>query len=212
MILLKCHHYPKVLDLSIKFNKYINNIVDKEKSEYYFINKRKRNFWHSKSQSITCRVREKNDFNHGPGIAKNIRAFLLNEDKLFKKEFNKVIDEINKKDQEEIQKYVISIVQFKHPSLSKEEIIKNIGLYVKYLDQEEIKAALNLNEMASCRLIGYEKELFYLKCYTYSFLPVFVMRCLYHTKYNHSDFEIEYDTDLNDPLEFNDLLDKITFS
>ena len=168
--------------LSTKEIDYVDNIVDKEKSEFYFINKKKRNFWHSKSQSISCRVREKNNFNIAPGIAKNIRAFLLNEDDKFKSYFYETMKEINRKDQEEIQKYVISLVQFKHPSLSKEEILKNIGLYIGSLDEYAIKDALKLDEVVSCRLLGYEKELFYLKCYTYSFLPVFVMRCLYHTK------------------------------
>lgn len=35
--------------MSQKIVQDINNVVDKEKSEYYWINKRKRLFWHSYS-------------------------------------------------------------------------------------------------------------------------------------------------------------------
>ena len=91
---------------------------------------------------------------------------------------------------------------------------KNIGLFVKSLTENEVREALNLREVVSCRLIGYEKELFYLKCYTFGILPVFMLRVLYHTKYSHLKLKklMEDDDSLYKGVDFGEYLNKINFS
>lgn len=183
--------------------------MDKEDSEYYLINRRKRHFWHSRSITISCRVREKNEFNIAPDMALNIRAFLLNEEKYFNKVISSVMKVINEKDMKQLRSYIYSC----YPNKSREELDKNMGLYVGNLNEEEIKGALELNEVVSCRLIGYEKELFYLKCYYLGFLPVFMLRVLYHTKYSHLKLKrsLDYGNSLDKGIDFEYYLEKIKF-
>ncbi len=187
----------------------VNNVVDKDDSEYYKINKRKRHFWHSRSTTISCRVRNKNNFNNAPDMALNIRAFLLNEEKYFEKVIVAVMRYLHEEDMKQIRQYIYSC----YPDKSKEELDKNIGLLVRDLTENEIREALNLHEVISCRLLGYEKELFYLKCYTFGILPVFMLRVLYHTKYSHLKLKklMEYDDSLYKGIEFGEYLNKIHF-
>ena len=197
--------------LSVNYLKIVNNIVDKEKSEYYALNKRKRHFWHSKSESISCRVRNKNPRINAISFAMNIRAYLINEDERFNTELSKTIDQIIKNDRHQLRIYAYS----KFPDHSRETLDKNIGLIIGSLTDEEIREALNLKEIVSCRLLGYEKELFYLKCYSLWILPVFMLRCLYHLDYSHDKFieGIEYEElgDLEKGLDFNYYLNKVKF-
>ena len=95
-----------------------------------------------------------------------------------------------------------------------------MGLIIMNLPEEEKRAALHLENVVTCNLLGYEKEFFYLKCYSRFILPVFMLRILYHTKYDHAEFkewledEKENGYDLTDPykgLEFSWYLDKIRF-
>ncbi len=187
----------------------VNNIVDKDDSEYYIINKRKRHFWHSRSTTISCRVRNKNDFNIAPDMALNIRAFLLNEEKYFEKVIAAVMKYLNQEDRKQFRSYIAS----RNPNISKKELDKNMGLLVRDLTENEIREALNLHEVISCRLLGYEKELFYLKCYYIGILPVFLLRVLYHTKYSHLKLKklMEYDDSLNKGIDFDYYLEKIRF-
>lgn len=195
--------------MSKKFLEVVNNVVDNEDSEYYLINKRKRHFWHSKSVTISCRVRNKNEFNKAPDMALNIRAFLLNEEKYFMRIIGAVMRYINKEDQKQLRSYIVA----KFPNASKEYIDKNIGLMVMSLSEEERKGALGLNQIVSCRLLGYEKELIYLKCYTLGILPVYMLRVLYHTKYSHLKLKKmwEYDEPLYKGLDFEIYLDRVKF-
>jgi len=196
--------------MSKRILNFVDNIVDKEESEYYLLNKRNRHFWHSRSTPISCRVRNKNDFNKAPGMALNIRAFLLNEEKYFEKVTNAVMGYLHREDMKQIQSYIEAIF----PDKSKKEIDKNIGLMVMSLSEEERRGALGLDQVVSCRLLGYEKELFYLKCYSIGILPVFMLRVLYHTKYSHLKLKrlMDYDDSLNKGLDFELYLDKIHFS
>ena len=196
--------------MSKRILEFVNNIVDKENAEYYIINKRKRHFWHSRSITISCRVRNKNDFNIAPDMALNIRAFLLNEEKYFEKVISAVMRYLNEEDMKQFRSCFAS----RNPNASKKELDKNIGLFVMSLTENEVREILNLHEVVSCRLLGYEKELFYLKCYTFGILPVFMLRVLYHTKYSHLKLKrlIEDDNSLYKGLDFDYYLDKIHFS
>lgn len=196
--------------MSKRILEFVNNIVDKENAEYYIINKRKRHFWHSRSITISCRVRNKNDFNIAPDMAINIRAFLLNEEKYFEKVISAVMRYLNEEDMKQFRSCFAS----QNPNTSKKELDKNIGLFVMSLTENEVREILNLHEVVSCRLLGYEKELFYLKCYTFGILPVFMLRVLYHTKYSHLKLKklIEDDDSLYKGLDFDYYLDKIHFS
>ena len=187
----------------------VNNIVDKDDSEYYLFNKRKRHFWHSRSTTISCRVRNKNEFNKASEMALNIRAFLLNEEKYFNRIISAVMRYLNEEDRKQFRRYIYS----RNPDASKKEMDKNIGLLVMSLTENEVREALNLHEVVSCRLIGYEKELFYLKCYSIGILPVFMLRVLYHTKYSHLKLKklMEYDDSLYKGLDFNYYLNRIRF-
>lgn len=204
--------------MSQKIVQDINNIVDKEKSEYYRINKRKRLFWHSKSVTISCRVRNKNNFNKAPEMALNIRAFLLGEEKYFDKIRRAVTRRINEEDRQKLRQYVYDrfIDDLHDEEKQKEKLDKKMGLIIMSLDESEIRAALNLEYVVSCRLLGYEKELFYLKCYSWGILPVFMLRVLYHTKYSHLKLKkyVDDNSNLIDPykgLDFSWYLDKIRF-
>ena len=194
--------------MSKEILKFVNNIIDKEDSEYYLINKRKRHFWHSRSETISCKVRNKNNFNKAPDIALNVRAFLLNEEKFFNKMISVVMSNLYDGDMEQIRDYIYLC----NPNKAKEEIDKNIGLYVMSLDENEIRAALNLNKVISCRLLGYEKELFYLKCYTVRILPVFMLRVLYHVKNSHLKLKNLMDNpSIYKGIDFEYYLSKIQF-
>lgn len=175
--------------MSRKILQDINNLVDNQSSEYYYYNKRKRHFWHSKSVTVSCRMRDKNEFNRAKDIAINIRAFLLNKDKKFLDKVWSVANELRKKDMDILKNYIYSLC----PNSSKEELDKKMGLIIMSLPEEDIRAGLNLQYVVSCRLLGYEKEFFYLKCYWIGIWPSFILRCLYHTEYLHSEFESFFD-------------------
>ena len=197
--------------LSVNYLKTVNNLVDKEKSEYYRINKTKRHFWHSRSESISCRVRDKNPRINATGYAMNIRACLINEDDKFNIELNKTMLKIDSLDKHQLRMYVYA----KFPDQSREKIDEKIGLIIGSLTREEIREALNLKEVVSCRLLGYEKELFYLKCYSVLGLPAYILRCLYHLDYSHLKFEEEIESEglgsLEKGLDFDYYLKKVRF-
>lgn len=195
--------------MSKRILEFVDNIVDKENSEYYKINKRKRHFWHSKSTTISCRVRNKNDFNNAPDMALNIRTFLLNEEKFFNRIVHAVMRYLNNEDMKQFREYIYS----RYPNKSKKELDKNIGLLIRDLPEEEVKNILNLHEVVSCRLLGYEKELFYLKCYSIGILPVFMLRVLYHTKYSHLKLKklLDNDDSFYKGIDFGYYLDKVRF-
>ena len=197
--------------MSVDYLKVVNNIVDKEKSEYYRINKKRRNFWHSRSESISCRVRNKNPRITAISFAMNVRAYILNEDERFNTELNKKTEQIIKSDEHQLRMYVYSMF----PNKSKETLNKDIGLIIGSLLDEEIRGALNLEHVVSCRLLGYEKELIYLKCYSLWILPVFMLRCLYHLDYSHAKFIEEIESEefgsLEKGLDFDYYLKKVRF-
>ena len=197
--------------MSVNYLKIVNNLVDKETSEYYRINKKKRNFWHSRSESISCRVRNKDSKINATQFATNIRAYLLNEDERFNGELNKSIEKRIKSDQHQLRMYAYS----RFPNQSREILAKKIGLIIGALSDEEIRDALNLKKVVSCRLLGYEKELFYLKCYSFGILPAFMLRCLYHLSYSHSKFKEELESeelgDLEKGIHFDYYLNKLRF-
>ena len=197
--------------MSKNFIKDVDSIVDKKKSRFYIINKRRRNYWHSRSESISCRVRDKNPEGNAVKFAMNVRAYLLNEDKEFEIQVSQMMQEVIKWDQHQLRLHAQSL----YPNESKEFINKNIGLIIGSLTEEEIGSALDLKYVVSCRLLGYEKELFFLKSYLYV-APAMMLRCLYHLKYDHSDYieEIEFEGGLGclkKGLTFQLYLDKIRF-
>lgn len=201
--------------MSQKILQEINNIVDNQLSDYYYYNKRKRHFWHSKSVTVSCRVRDKNNFNNARDMSINIRSFLLKNDESFLEKVWSMAKQIQKKNRDQLKNYVYSL----YPDTSKEELDKKMGIIIMNLPEEEIKVGLNLRYVVSCKLLGYEKEFFFLKCYKMGIWPSFILRCLYHTEYLHSKFEKELEGlseeyKLTNPykgLEFNFYLDKIKF-
>ena len=170
--------------MSQKILQDVDNFVDNKLSDYYYYNKRKRHFWHSRSITISCRVREKNTFNKAPEMAINIRAFLLKYEEKFLKEVWSTERKLQEEDAKQLRNYVYS----RFPNISEEELDKKMGLIIMSLPEDEVKSALNLAHVVSCRLLGYEKELIFLKAYKIGILPAFLLRCLYHTKYNHLNF------------------------
>jgi len=203
--------------MSQKILQDVDNFVDNKLSEYYYYNKRKRHFWHSRSITISCRVREKNNFNNAPDMAINIRAFLLEYEEKFLKEIWSTASKLQERDMKQLRNYVYSCF----PDTSKKELDKKMGLIIMSLPEEEVKSALRLNYVVSCRLLGYEKELFFLKSYKIGLLPAFRLRSLYHTNYDHINFikEIEetkkeLGLEVCDPykgIDFSLYLEKIKF-
>ena len=199
--------------MSKNYLKDVNNLVDNKKSNYYEINKKNRNYWNSRSESCSCRVREKDLENNAIQFAMNVRAYLLNEDELFQRELDKTIEKILQSDQQQLRMYARALF----PNQSIEFIDKNIGLIIGSLIDEQIAEALDLKEVVSCRLLGYEKELFFLKCYVQSGKPALMLRCLYHLNYDHSKFIEEVESDgcgighLEKGLDFNSYLYKVDF-
>ena len=84
----------------------------------------------------------------------------------------------------QLRNYVYSLF----PDTQKEELDKKMGVIIMSLPEEEVKSALRLVQVVSCRLLGYEKELIFLKSYKMGILPAFLLRCLYHTEYDHLEF------------------------
>lgn len=197
--------------MSRNYLKDVNNIVDNERSKYYEINKKKRKYWNSRSESISCRVRDYSSKNRASEFAMNVRAYLLYEDNKFEIELVKMMEEIIKRDQLQLLNYAKALFL----NESQEFINKNIGLIIGSLTTEEKRDALDLKYVVSCRLLGYEKEFFFLKCYA-NIKPALMLRCLYHLKYDHSDYieEIEFEGGLGclkKGLNFQLYLDKIRF-
>jgi len=182
--------------LSIEFFRMINNIVDNQESEYYFVNKKRRYFWHSRPISISCKVREKNNFNDANNFRNNIRAFLLNEDNNFFKELSKTWEKVIQSDYDLLREFVKDL----YPKIEE----KKIGIVLMNMDPLEKKRALGLEIVVTCRILGYENEFFYLYCYWLCLLPVLMLRVLYHTDYCHPE-QIE-------EIEFIDLLSRIKFN
>jgi len=203
--------------MSQKILQDVDNFVDNKLSEYYYYNKRKRHFWHSRSITISCRVRDKNNFNHAPEMAINIRAYLLKYEYKFLKEVWNIEGKLQEEDREQLRNYVYSLF----PNTPKEELDKKMGVIIMSLPEEEVKGALELNHVVSCRLLGYEKELIFLKSYKIGILPAFLLRSLYHTNYDHINFirEIEgikkeLGLEVCDPykgIDFSLYLEKIKF-
>lgn len=189
----------------------IEGIVEKVTSDFYYISGKKKYFWQSTSESISCRVREKNSLSNEKKLVINIRAFLLDEDKIYFEEIYKTLENLQDKDKKQLEQYIISMEKSKS-HLTKEQIKKNIGVYAMNYPEEELKAALDLKYIISYSIFGYEKEFFNLKCYSLGYLPDFILRGLYHTKYDHSVFVKLHNINLNDPLELEDMLKKISFS
>ena len=206
-----------VKKMSQKILQGVHNFVDNKLSDYYYYNKRKRHFWHSRSITISCRVRDKNDFNKAPEMAINIRAYLLKYEGRFLKKVWSTNSKLQEKDMEQLRKYVYS----KFSGVSKEELDKKMGIIIGSLPKEEVKEALELNHVVSCRLLGYEKELIFLKSYKMEILPAFLLRCLYHTIYDQINFKKEIEEikeelglDVCNPykgIDFSMYLDKIKF-
>jgi hypothetical protein len=149
-------------------------------------------------------------------MAINVRVFLLEFDKAFANEMGNVARRILDEDRKEMRKCVYSL----YPNASKEELDAKMGLLIASLPDEVKRGALNLSLVVSCRLLGYEKEFFFLKCYKMGVLPGFVLRVLYHAVYEHDAFkkyleDISEELELKDPykgLDFDLYLEKISFS
>ena len=197
--------------MSKDYIKDVDSLVDEKKSKFYETNKRRRNYWNSRSESISCRVRDYSSKNRASEFAMNVRAYLLHEDNKFEIELVKMMEEIIKKDQLQLLNHAKALF----PNESWKFINKNIGLIIGSLTAEEKRDALDLRYVVSCRLLGYEKELFFLKCYIYT-KPALMLRCLYHLNYDHSKFieEIEFEGlgSLKTGLNFNLYLDRVSFS
>ena len=178
-----------------KVNEIVNKIVDDPESEYYHINKNRRFFWHSRSITISCKVRNKNTYNTAPEFAANIRAYIMKEEKYFLKIAATVLKKLREKDREVMKKALESI---------------SVGQISKKL----AKAALGLDNTVSCRLLGYEVELFYLKCYNLGDDPAFMLRVLYHTRYAHLKLKkiLERIAETNPEEEVYDLKRGVDFS
>jgi len=193
--------------MSKRFLEFVNNLVDKEDSEHYVINKRRRDFWHSRSTTFSFRVRDKNDFNTSKEIAFNIREFLLGDNELFFDEVAKVGYQLREADGQQFRDYIYS----SNPLKSKEELDKKIGLLILALTDEQKKGILHLEHVITCRILGYEKELFYLKCYCKGLLPVFMGRVLYHTRFNHLEYSEDLPEDFEEGIDISMYLDRIKF-
>ena len=194
--------------MSKNYLKDVHNIVDNERSKYYEINKKKRNYWNSRSESISCRVRDYSSKNRASEFAMNVRDYLLNEDKKFETVLDRTIKIIMESDYEQIRRYASSLLE------NDTDDIK-IGLIASNLTKEQIAEALDLKFVVSCRLLGYEKELLFLKCYVTSIKPALMLRCLYHLEYNHSKFIEEQDFEgmgsIEKGLSFDLYLNRISF-
>ncbi len=189
----------------------IEGLVGKVTSDFYYISGKKKYFWQSTSEEISCRVRNKNHFNKEYDVLTNVRAFLLDEDKRFFNSIKITMQVLKEKDRKQVEQYILSVEKIES-GLKEEQIKENIGVYAMNFPEDELKSALDLKYVISCTILGYEKEFFKLKCYSLGYLPDFILRALYHTKYDHSEFGIKSDIKLTEPLELEYMLKKITFS
>ncbi|MBN1216043.1 MAG: hypothetical protein JXA99_11470 [Candidatus Lokiarchaeota archaeon] len=197
--------------MSIDKDKKILDIEKKVISDFYFISGKKKYFWQSTAEIISCRVRDKNHFNNESNIIMNLRAFLLDEDKEFLNELNNTMKRLRLKDKEQLENYIIS-AEKAQSKLTTAQIKSNLGIYAMNYPEEELKTSVDLKHIISCKIYGYEKEFFNLKCYSLGILPDFVLRSLYHTKFNHSKYEKKKQIKLIEPLELEKMLKKISFS
>lgn len=149
-----------------------------EDSVFFNENSRNRIFWNSKPAVISCRIRQKSAFNTAAEFASNIRAFLL-DDPVAKVLFIETSNKLAKADKDILE-------QFKGDFTDKKAVMTALGLFMTH----------------SCKLVGYEVEFFYLKCFIECEKPYWVARVCYHCKYEAPEWSKE-------PIPFNDLIEKI---
>lgn len=178
--------------------------LENEDSRYYHANKERRSFLHVRLVSFSCRTRERSS-NHSREMASNIRAFLLDDPG-----FNDVFKEKSADLVERDRRYAFEqaylqaggdIAAFDHMTADQQENERaRIATYILSLDASEKMDALGLDTIVSCKLRGYEKELFVLKAWIAGIPPYWVGRVCYHVI-----FTARY----TDPIEFDDLKKKL---
>lgn len=173
----------------------VNGIEDPE-SEYFLINSIRREFFHKNSTTISCRTRGKK--NHAEQFRANIRLFIL-DDKAFKMAYNITSSAIKTEDESLLRTAALHYFDKRKDEDLKPEIFYN---WIGTLSKAEIKGILQLDDIASTRLLGYEKEFFYLKCYITGVKPWEALRICYHVIMDENLPPVA-------PIELQWLLDKL---
>jgi hypothetical protein len=144
--------------------------------DYFFVekhNERVRNFWHDRLTTISCRV-ESTIKGAARPFGLNIVALLYNEcladlrqkaRNLYQRDYNLIqrtfgLDRANLSNHEQYLK----------------------ALEIRDLTKSEVWSTLGLIYIGSARILGFHKELFYLKCLVNDLNPQFILRCLYFMK------------------------------
>lgn len=134
-------------------------------------NKRHRNYWHYREQTISCRVRNKRE-NRFKVFKENIVHYLYNKNLV---ELDRMWTVLSHEDYDVLQR----ALGFTSVRKNKRETFA-LAMLVRDISKSDLMGHLQLNEVVSTRVLGYYKEIFFLKCYLNYRHPQIVLRCLYH--------------------------------
>jgi len=189
---------------------------------WYFVdlhNRRTRSYWHCKEQSISCRVRSTRSGN-AANFRKNIIQYIYNKNiREFRVLFlalvradQKIIEDtfgitnINHKIREKTEKIIFArtklvaksstwLINIRHWENEIKELRKeqyNISQQISDSGISDIINILRLHNVVSTKLLGYYKELFFLKCYYNGRHPQITLRALYHLNTDYDLMPSEY--------------------
>lgn len=134
-------------------------------------NRKVRNYWNERKQSISCRVRSTKKGN-ASNFRKNIVQWIYKKNK---EEYNSEASRLYLEDYGIIQ----TEFGFDKKDLTNKESFA-LAMEVRDLSFSQVILALRLNNVVSTKLLGFQKEVFFLKCYLIGETPQFALRVLYH--------------------------------
>ena len=147
-------------------------------------NERVRTYWNKRQQVISCRVRSTKKGNAG-NFRNNIIDFIYNYNI---DDLKETLIEIQEQDHKLIAKKLGFDTFLKEESemTSKEKQEQfSIAMRIRDMDKFNIIELLGLDNVASTKIRGFYKELFYLKCYMNGVNPTIILRSLYQMELPH---------------------------
>jgi hypothetical protein len=182
--------------------------IEKPDSPFYHANRRRRQYVNIRSVSYSCRTREK-CANKSGEFASNMRAFLVG-DPGFIQALTQKSKELSDNDYEALFNSVLrlefSMSRAAYELMSddrKKSIRATAAQFIAILTEEEFVEFMGLHVIASCKVRGYEKELFILKCLSRGLEPYWIARCCYHVSWPKSRAI---------PVDFDSVIRSISFS
>ena len=180
-------------------------------SPYFAMNSQNRVHFCSKVGAITCKIRDKSTINTAREFAWNIRAF-LDDDPAFMEVYHRTARALRDDDTKFLLRHVNcpgDVIDAWFADRMTGDQKKIIGKYfaaIGYLEKTQVMDVLQLVKSHTCKVIVYELEFFYLKCFLQGYKTYFVPRVCYHAPHPHDP------TSHDIPIPFHELLEKVRWT